>query len=100
MLRPVCRIVDREFGARLHADALADKMHRRFIITRKSDFITAAELARGGSEETFAPVLRFRSISELTNHFSSIGASAEALPVVQETVASHGVATLELPVRL
>ena len=75
-------------------------MYRRFLITKQGDLITAAELEQAGSKETLAPVLRFRSISDLTRHFSSIGVSAEALQLVQEVVAQNDVATLEFPVRL
>lgn len=75
------------------------EMHRRFLITKQDDLITATELERTGSGEPLLPALRFRSLSELACHFSSIGASADALKMAEETVALHGEATLELPVR-
>ena len=70
-------------------------MKRQFLIAKHKDLITATELDGSGSQATFAPVLRFQSISELSHHFSTIGAPADALQLVREMFAANGMATLE-----
>jgi hypothetical protein len=70
-------------------------MVRHFLIAKHGNIITATELDGSGSQATFAPVLRFTSLPELTGHFSGLGVTAEALQALKDTFQATGLAKLE-----
>ena len=64
------------------------------MIHKHPHVITATEIQIKDSTGVFDPVLRFSSLDELVGHFTSLGASLEALDAARQNVSSTGMATL------
>jgi hypothetical protein len=69
-------------------------MTRRFLVHKHPHVITATEIQIKDSTGVFDPVLRFGSLAEVIDHFSSSGASSHALDALRDSVNSTGMATL------
>jgi hypothetical protein len=71
-------------------------MTRHFMIARHPAVITATEIQPHGSQGVVEQVLRFRSLSELIDHFVLLGASAASLEAMRTDFAASGTAALVL----
>jgi hypothetical protein len=64
------------------------------MIHKHPHVITATEIQIKDSTGVFDPILRFDSLDELVSHFTTLGASFEALNAARQNVNSTGMATL------
>jgi hypothetical protein len=69
-------------------------MMKRFMIYKHPHVITATSIQRKGATTILEPTLRFRSLSELVDHFAAQGVPSYALKAAQESIEFTGKATL------
>jgi hypothetical protein len=65
------------------------------MIHRHPHVITATEIQIKGSTGIVDSVMRFRSLSEVVDHFTSLGVPVDALEAARQSLETIGMATLE-----
>ena len=67
---------------------------KRFVLHKHPHMITATRIHKKGATTIFDPTLRFRSVTELVDHFAALGVPCYALEAAQESIDFTGKATL------
>jgi hypothetical protein len=69
-------------------------MMKRFMIHKHAHVITSTRIEKKGATSIFDATLRFRSLTELVDHFAALGVPSYALEAAQESIDFTGKATL------